>query len=91
MSNPESLRDWLLQVTIAEVLRLYPESRPVLFDHFGASCFNCPAVTEESLELGIAVHRVDQTVFLDDLIHAILRSHRDQDSTPQGPPPEHKV
>ena len=74
MESRESVEDFTARVgrmRVAELLRLYPGSRPVLYNHFGESCFECPAQEEETVELAVQVHRSLREEFYRDLYHEI--------------------
>lgn len=43
------------KMTIAEVLRTFPQTVPT-FQEFGMHCLGCPSATGESLEQAAAVH-----------------------------------
>jgi hypothetical protein len=67
----EALKRDIAHLSIAEVLARYPQSHGVIFNHFGASCFECPAKAEETLALGIRVHQTDEEPFYADLLAAL--------------------
>jgi hybrid cluster-associated redox disulfide protein len=53
-------------MTIAEVLRLNPDTVPV-FLRYGMHCLGCPTATGESLADAAAVHGIDLEKMLRDL------------------------
>ncbi|NUN98491.1 MAG: hypothetical protein HUU16_20215 [Candidatus Omnitrophica bacterium] len=57
-------------MTLAELMERFPQSMPALYKHFGASCFECPGVADETVELGARVHRVEEE-FWRDLLDAV--------------------
>ena len=46
------------EMTISEILRLYPETLPVL-ESYGLDCYDCQIAEFEQLEHGASVHKVD--------------------------------
>jgi hypothetical protein len=56
---------------IVDLIARHPESKQVLFNHFGASCFACPGRVEETVTLGVRVHRAEEEEFYRDLAAAI--------------------
>ncbi len=73
MDRPAPSLDSLRRMTLAELLERFPQAKAVLHTHFGASCFECPAVSEETVELGARVHRVEEE-FYRDLLEAIIKA-----------------
>jgi hypothetical protein len=69
----------LAATRIRDLLDRHPKSRAVLFEHFGGSCFECPAASEETVDQGIRVHRTDNDAFYADLLKAIRDSPSDLD------------
>jgi hypothetical protein len=59
------------RLKVSELMDRYPESKPVLFNHLGASCFGCPAATEETVSLALRVHRSLEDEFYQDLARAL--------------------
>jgi hybrid cluster-associated redox disulfide protein len=45
-------------MTISEILRLHPETLPVL-ESYGLDCYDCQIAEFEELEHGASVHKVD--------------------------------
>jgi len=71
VSKEQDLRHSLAEMKIAQLISAYPQTRPVLFSHFGASCFDCPASTEETTDLGVRVHSADAESFYNELMERI--------------------
>ncbi len=71
MNEGQEPRERLLAMRIAQLITEYPQSRAVLFSHFGASCFDCPASQEETIALGVRVHSADMETFYNDLLKKI--------------------
>lgn len=46
-------------MVIGDILDKKPESEKVIAKYFGTTCFTCPGVRMESLELGAAMHGLD--------------------------------
>jgi hypothetical protein len=83
VSERHELKGRLAEMKIAELLCEYPDSGAVLFSHFGASCFNCPASKEETVGLGVRVHSADPETFYHDLMERISASPGAHGSLPQ--------
>lgn len=74
MPAKESLRDFKTRVgsmRIGELMERYPQAKPTLYRHFGASCFECPAAAEENIALGVRVHDSLEGAFYTDLAEAL--------------------
>lgn len=56
---------------VEELLNRFPDSKPVVYNHFGASCFECPAVAEEDVQLAILVHDSLEEDFYRDLAQTL--------------------
>ncbi len=63
---PETV-DPFASKSIQEAIEDHPEILPVLYNHLGASCFDCPGRFEETLEKGIRLHEADPEIVLRDL------------------------
>lgn len=61
----------LAEMRISDLLKTFPEAAEVLYNHFGASCFNCPAVSLEKVEIGVVVHQADADSLYRDLMKKI--------------------
>lgn len=46
-------------MVIGDVLDKKPEAEKIIAKYFGTTCFTCPGVRMESLELGAAMHGLD--------------------------------
>lgn len=46
-------------MVIGDVLDKKPEAEKVISKYFGTTCFTCPGVRMESLELGASMHGLD--------------------------------
>ncbi len=66
-NNAHDLVERVMSIPIERVIREYPEALPVLYNHFGASCFDCPGRHEECLERGILLHEADREIVFEDL------------------------
>jgi hypothetical protein len=64
-------REQLETMRIKDLLDAFPETAAVLYNHFGASCFGCPAVQKERLETGVLVHQADADHFYRDVMEEI--------------------
>ena len=74
MTAKENLREFtarMAAIRIDELIRRFPQSKPVLFNHFGASCFECPASSDENVGFGVRVHDSLQEEFYSDLAEAL--------------------
>lgn len=70
MPEKESRSDFKARIgrmKVEELMKQFPQSKVVLYEHFGASCMDCPAAFEEDLELAIRVHDSLEEDFYDDL------------------------
>jgi hypothetical protein len=63
----EVFQERIGRLKVSELMDRYPESKPVLFNHLGASCFECPAAMEETVSLALRVHRSLEDEFYQDL------------------------
>ena len=63
----ESFKSRIGGLKVAELLEQFPESQAIVFNHFGASCFECPGKTEETVDLAIRVHESLAEEFYRDL------------------------
>jgi len=61
----------LMAMPIRRAIEEHPEILPVLYNHLGASCFECPGRFEESLEKGILLHEADLERAVEDLRRAL--------------------
>ena len=84
METEVELKVKLAEMEIAQLLSTFPESRAVLFNHFGASCFECPASNEETVALGVSVHSADSECFFNDLIKVIHGSQSLDEASETG-------
>ncbi|AZR72730.1 disulfide oxidoreductase [Anoxybacter fermentans] len=57
------------EMTIAEVLRKYPETIPI-FQQFGMHCLGCPTATGESIKQAANVHGYD----IDELVKELNKA-----------------
>jgi len=74
MTGQETLgqfRERIGGLKVSELMERHPESQAVLFNHFGASCFECPAVAEETVDLALRVHHSLEDEFYQDLREVI--------------------
>lgn len=71
MESSEAFRQRIGQLKVSELMDRYPDSKPVLFNHLGASCFECPAATQESVDLALRVHHSLEDEFYQDLAQAL--------------------
>lgn len=58
------------EMTIADILRRYPETLPVL-ERYGLDCHDCQIADFEQLEHGATVHKADLDALLAELNHRI--------------------
>jgi len=58
-------------LTVKELLQSRPASAAVLYNHFGASCFECPAAVEETVDFAVRVHEAVPEDFYRDLADAL--------------------
>jgi len=56
---------------VDELMKRFPETKPALYNHFGASCFECPASSEEEVALAIRVHDSLEVEFYKDLAETL--------------------
>lgn len=54
-------------MVIGDVLDKKPEAEDIIAKYLGTSCFNCPGVKMESLELGASMHGVDVEKIVDEI------------------------
>ena len=73
------------RLKVSELMEQYPESKTVLFNHLGASCFECPALTEETVSLALRVHHSLKEEFYDDLARALSRASAIHEAGPRSP------
>jgi len=74
MPAKETLREFKARIAsmrIDELLERFPQSKPTLYNHFGASCFDCPAAAEENVACAIRVHDSLEEEFYADLAEAL--------------------
>ena len=82
--NHETLSEFRSRIgstIVADLMRQFPDSKPVLYNHFGASCFECPAVTAETIAFAIRVHDSLEDEFYADLAES-LQIGLDEDPNP---------
>ena len=60
------------EMTIAEIMRRYPQTIPILRRH-GLDCADCQIADIEELAHGASVHRVNLDSLLDELNISILQ------------------
>ncbi|MCA9425787.1 MAG: DUF1858 domain-containing protein [Candidatus Omnitrophica bacterium] len=60
-------------LSIHEAIETHPEILPTLYNHLGASCFDCPGRFKETLEKGILLHEADPQVVFGE-IERVLKS-----------------
>jgi hybrid cluster-associated redox disulfide protein len=60
-------------MTIAEIVRRYPETIPV-FERYRLDCLECQIAEYEDLEHGAGVHKIDVDRLLEELNAAIGKS-----------------
>ena len=60
------------EMTIAEILRRYPQALPV-FTRYGLDCHDCQIADFEQLEHGATVHKADLASLLAELNDAITQ------------------
>lgn len=80
MRDEEKMKEKLAEMRISQLISEFPASKAVLFNHFGASCFDCPASKEETVALGVRVHSADSECFFNELIrvtHASRSQNKD--------------
>lgn len=63
----------LKNLSIQRIIEGYPWILPVLYNHLGASCFDCPGRFEETLAKGVILHEADSVRFYEDL-ERVLKS-----------------
>ncbi len=56
---------------VEELMNRFPASKSVLYNHFGASCFECPAASEEIVAFAIRVHDSQEEQFYTDLAETL--------------------
>lgn len=56
---------------VDDLMTRFPQSKPALYNHFGASCFECPAASEENVSLAVLVHGSPEVEFFKDLAESL--------------------
>jgi len=61
------------EIMIGEIIKNYPEARPVFESHFGNGCFDCPGQSFESVDMACRIHGIEPLFFIKELNAAIGR------------------
>ena len=59
------------KTSIGDVIKLYPESEPVIKKYFGAGCFTCPGSKTEDIAFGAIMHNISPDVIIKELNEVI--------------------
>ncbi|MFQ5456673.1 MAG: DUF1858 domain-containing protein [Nitrospirota bacterium] len=62
-------------VLVGDLLRVYPETKPVFERHYGESCFQCPGQAYETIGETANMHNMDVTMILDEINNIIINIH----------------
>lgn len=56
---------------IGDVIKLHPESEPVIKKYFGTGCFTCPGSKTEDIAIGAMMHNISPDVIIKELNEVI--------------------